>query len=514
MIKSFVKSLKQPQAQGRIDDGQPIAVLDIGSNSVRLVVYERHVRALTPIYNEKVACGLGRGIGQTGTLAQESVDRALVAMRRFARVCAITKVGTLHILATAATRDASNGALFIEAVEEIMDASVRVLSGEEEAHYAAMGTLAGMPHQNGLLGDFGGGSLEFAHLENRHVVAGETHKVGAIRLQDDSEGDVSRAYDIALKRLSKSDLLQSEKWPEFVAIGGTWRAIAKILQDETDYPLTMIQGYRVSAKEMRALCAKIVDGAKKGEFPEALSRLSSNRRELVPFGAAALLATLELGKFKGVKFSALGVREGYLFEQLPQPAQETDPLLQACEDLSVLRSRAPQHAADLIDFSNRFCEAAKIGETDTHRQLRHATCYLSDISWRGHPDYRGTQAIDSVAYGAFVGIDHKGRSHISRALAVRYAGLKRKHIEADTLFDLCDEDDAYHADIVGSLLRLAYLLSAAMPGVLSTIEWALTEDNKLQLLLPAGLEVLAAEKMLRRFKQLGDFCGFETEIVV
>ncbi|WP_299345340.1 Ppx/GppA phosphatase family protein [uncultured Maritalea sp.] len=513
MIRSFVKSLKSPTAQGRISEGQPIAVLDIGSNSVRLVIYERHIRALTPIYNEKVACGLGRGVGQTGALAEESVERALIAMRRFALVCQLTKVGDLHILATAATRDASNGAMFIAGVEEIMNTNVRILTGEEEAYFAALGTIAGMPQQQGMLGDFGGGSLELAILDGVLPGDGETHPLGAIRLQDDSERSASKAYKIARKTLASSPIMERVQHSEFVAIGGTWRALAKVHQIQTAYPLSMVQGYRVDADKMIDMCSQIIELADKGEWPEAAQRLSSNRKDLLSFGAAALNAVLEVGKFKTVKFSALGVREGYLFGQLDSAEQEVDPLLQACEELSILRSRSPSHAHELIEFTNRFVAAMNYDENQVLQQLRYAACYLSDISWRGHPDYRGVQAVDAVAYGSFVGIDHTGRAHLARCLAVRYLGLKRKHLDNDDLFEMCSQKSARHADTLGALFRVAYLLSAAMPNVLPLVEWERVGD-KLQLLLPAGYEVLAAEKMLRRLNQLAAFLELEAEVIV
>lgn len=513
MIRSFVKSLRSPTAQGRIDQGQPIAVLDIGSNSVRLVIYERHIRALTPIYNEKVACGLGRGVGQTGALAEESVERALIAMRRFALVCQLTKVGDLHILATAATRDASNGAMFIAGVEEIMGTNVRILSGEEEAYFAALGTIAGMPQQQGMLGDFGGGSLELAVLDGDTPSDGETHPLGAIRLQDDSDRSANKAYKIARKTLSASPLMKGLKHSEFVAIGGTWRALAKVHQMKFGYPLSMVQGYRVDAVQMVEMCSEIIDLAEKGDLLDAAQKLSSNRKDLLSFGAAALMAVLEVGGFKTVKFSALGVREGFLFGQLDEGEQAVDPLLQACEELSILRSRSPSHAHDLIEFSMRFITAIDYAEDEVLQQLRHAACYLSDISWRGHPDYRGVQAVDAIAYGSFVGIDHTGRAHLARCLAVRYLGLKRKHIDNDELFEMCSEEFAHHADMLGALFRLAYLLSAAMPNVLPLVSWERVED-KLRLLLPAGYEVLAAEKMMRRLNQLAGFVEMEAEVIV
>ncbi len=511
MIKSFVNALRRPAAQGRIGSDDPIAVLDIGSNSVRLVIYERHVRALTPLYNEKVACGLGRGMAQSGELNPEGVERALNGMRRFAMVCSLTKVETLYVLATAATRDADNGNEFITAVQEIMGVEVQILSGEEEAHYAALGTLAGMPNQRGLLGDFGGGSLELAGIDLDRVFGGETYKLGAIRLQDDSDNNASKAYEIACEKLAASELIKAQHLPEFVAIGGTWRALARLHQVTNDYPLSMVQGYRVEADDMLALCDYVLKQAKKGEIPDEAQVLSSNRRTLLPFGAAALKAVLEIGAFSSVKFSALGLREGYLFGQLSDEDQRADPLLLACREYALLRSRAPAHSADLSTFTTKLIETAQIKETTSLARLREASCLLSDVSWRGHPDYRGAQAVDLVTLGSFVGLDHADRAYIATVLAARYNGLKPKKLGHEEILNLCRDEDQDHAILVAATYRVAYLLSAAMPGVLNQLDWDM-DDEKLYLCIPKGMEFLAAEKMMRRFDQLADLLNRQADI--
>src|SRR5690606_37980074 len=172
-----------PTAQGRIKGARPVAVLDIGSNSVRLVVYERHARALTPLYNEKSACALGRGMARTGRLAEANMAKALDAMKRFALVARMMRVGKIYILATSAVRDATNRDAFVAAVEKVMDAPVRVLSGKEEAHYAALGVVAGIPGFTGVVGDLGGGSLEFSDIAEGRDTNGESFELGVIRLQ-------------------------------------------------------------------------------------------------------------------------------------------------------------------------------------------------------------------------------------------------------------------------------------------------------------------------------------------
>ncbi|HZY66934.1 MAG TPA: exopolyphosphatase, partial [Devosia sp.] len=254
-----------PTAQGRIKGAKPVAVLDIGSNSVRLVVYERLARSLTLLYNEKSSCSLGRGLAQTGKLAYENVDRALTAIQRFALVARLMRAGEVHILATSAVREASNSAAFVEAVEKMMEGEVHVLSGEAEAHYAALGVVAGIPTFSGVVGDLGGGSLELSPISVGRDGVGETHELGVIRMQDDAAKSPAKAREIARERLAKSPLLRGKPGGEFCAIGGTWRSLAKIHQILRDYPLHMVQHYVVKAADIAKLCDEIVDAAAAGK---------------------------------------------------------------------------------------------------------------------------------------------------------------------------------------------------------------------------------------------------------
>ena len=325
-----------PTAQGRIKGGRPIAVLDIGSNSVRLVIYERHARALTPLYNEKSACALGRGVAASGRLADDNVRRALTAIQRFALVARLMRVGKTHVLATSAVREAANSAEFVAAVERIMNADVRVLAGEEEAHFAALGVVAGMPDFAGVVGDLGGGSLELSRIDDGADSAGETHELGVIRLQDDSGASPARAATLARQRLKGSKLADGHPGGAFCAIGGTWRALAKLHQVLRQYPLHMVQHYTVKAADIGKLCDEIVAAVSSGKAYAGAEHVSSSRRDLVPYGAAVLGAVLRQGKFERVVFSALGVREGFLYGLLSPQEQAVDPLTQAAEEMSVL----------------------------------------------------------------------------------------------------------------------------------------------------------------------------------
>ncbi|MET0439542.1 MAG: Ppx/GppA phosphatase family protein [Devosia sp.] len=490
-----------PTAQGRLKGAQPVAVLDIGSNSVRLVVYERHARSLTPLYNEKSACALGRGIAQSGRLADANVEKALDAIKRFALVARMMRVGKVHVLATSAVRDAANRQEFVSAVEAIMESPVRVLSGEEEAHFAALGVVAGIPGFAGVVGDLGGGSLELSVIANGRDADGQSHELGVIRLQDDADGSPKKAAALVREKLKKSLLAGIEPGGQFAAIGGTWRSLAKLHLELRDYPLHMVQDYVVTAAEMISVCEDIIAAESLKTYPGSGS-VSNSRRELVPFGAAVLSEVLRAGAFDSVVFSALGVREGYLHGLLSEAEQSVDPLIQGAEELSVLRSRSPAHASDLVEFSAQYFAAAGTVETAEESRLRQVACLLADIGWRAHPDYRGPQSVDSVAYGSLTGVDHPGRAVLAHAISVRYDGLKSK--SANTLIPLASPEMIKRGRLIGTLFRVAYPMTAAMPGVLPRIRFRLDGDV-LVLQLPEDYAFLNGEHLRNRLSQFASF---------
>jgi exopolyphosphatase/guanosine-5'-triphosphate,3'-diphosphate pyrophosphatase len=478
---------------------------------VRLVVYERHARALTSLYNEKSAAALGRGLAATGRIAPDNMERALTAMQRFALVAKLMRVEKVHILATSAVRDAENSAGFVASIEQIMGEKVRVLSGEEEAHYAALGVVAGMPDFDGIVGDQGGGSLELSAIAAGRDNVGETHELGVIRLQDDSGGSASKAQTLARTRLKRSRVLKKNTAKVFCAIGGTWRSFAKILQVRSNYPLHMVQQYNVPAAEVLKLCDEIIAAAVAGKPIPAADSVSSSRRELVPYSAAVMGELIRIGGFESIVFSAQGVREGYLYSLLDPVQRAVDPLIQAAAEINELHSRAPAHANDLMGFSTQFMSAIGIAETDAQRRLREVACLLADIGWRGHPDYRGEQSVDMVAYGSVVGLDHPGRAFLAQVLAVRYMGLKYRG-QSQELLALAGETGGQRARLLGALMRVAYPMSAAMPGILPRTRFDI-EGGVLNLTLPNDLAFLDGEHLQGRLEQLAGVAGMKRAAV-
>ncbi|NJO54668.1 MAG: exopolyphosphatase, partial [Bacteroidales bacterium] len=336
-------------ACGRLSLGPPVAVIDIGSNSVRLVVYEAVSRSPTPMFNEKALCGLGRNVATTGRLDVDAVEKALAALKRFRALCDVLRVEQVHVLATAAARDAANGQEFIERAREICRTDIEVLSGKREAKLAALGVIAGTFRPSGVVGDLGGGSLEFADIHGHKIGPGVTLPLGGLALQDVSAKSLKKADRIVRDAFTGIDQLEALHGRTFYAVGGTWRSLAKLHMSQRGYPLHVMHGYTLSAKEALEFCRLVqrVDASTLSK----IEVVSDARRALLAYGALVLEQVLKRLRSDRLVFSMLGVREGLLFDLLDADEKRRDPLLAAAMELNLLRSRSPRHGEDLFAWS-------------------------------------------------------------------------------------------------------------------------------------------------------------------
>ena len=413
--------MRDPSAQGRFHELEPIGVIDIGSNSVRLVVYEGAVRAPFPIYNEKILCGLGRSMQSDGRLEPDSVERALAALGRFKAIVRTLSAKNVHAIATAAVRDAVDGADFISRAQAVLGVEIQVLTGEREARLAAYGVKMGFVDPDGIGGDFGGGSLELIDLDHGRLKKAATLPLGGLRLMTTAGRRLSRAQAIADEQLDTAAWLKQGRGRPFFAIGGTWRALAKLHMEETNAPLRVMHGYTVKRSEMIRFCTQVREARGNANIA-GLNYVSRSRRESLPYGALVLARVLDRFKPREVVFSIYGIREGLLYSYLSKSEQKKDPLLAFCRDFARLRSRSLRHSMELCTWTDRLFEQAGITETANDRRLRHATCLLSDIEWRAQADHRGEQALYVLAHAPSTGMDHAERLFIALAVYFRHAG--------------------------------------------------------------------------------------------
>ncbi len=492
------------------DDLSPVAVVDIGSNSVRLVVYEGAARAPVPVFNEKVLCGLGRSLATTGRLDPDGIKRAMRALRRFRALIDQLNVDHIEVIATAAAREASNGPEFIAQAERILQHRVAVLTGTREAELAALGVVSGIYAADGFAGDLGGGSLELIDVRGGRLSDAATLPLGGLWLMDASGNSLKKAREIVDAELAKVDWLDKGRGRDFYVIGGTWRALARLHMTQTNYPLSVMHNYRVAADDALKFAA-LLDHQSQSSMA-GIRDISSARRETVPYGALVLERLIKQMKPRAIVVSVLGIREGLLYSLLDEEERAKDPLLEACEEIARRKSRSVVNAWELCAWTDALFRAPGPVETPEQKRLRHAACLLSDIGWRAHPDYRGVQCLNLVAHGDFVGIDHPGRAFLALTVYYRNEGVVKDEL-SEKLIELVDKDALRRARILGAAFRAAHSLSAAMPGVLPNTPLSY-EANRLIWTVPEPYSNLEGERVDRRFKELTGLLDREGEIRV
>ncbi len=488
---------------------RPVAVVDIGSNSVRLVVYDGLRRSPTPIFNEKILCGLGRGVATKGKLADDGVPRALAALKRFRALARQMGARDVYAVATAAAREAENGDEFVARAEKALGAGIRVLTGKEEARFAALGVISGIPNADGLVGDLGGGSLELIDIKDGKLREGVTLPLGPLRLMDVSGGSIEKSKKIIDETLAKSGILARLKGRTFYAVGGTWRNLAKLHMAQSHYPLHVLHSYRLTRAQAMSLSG-LVSHLSPASLRD-VREVSKSRADTMPFGALVLERLLNQSVPSGVEISVYGVREGLLFSKLGTRKRQSDSLLSSCWDFARRYARSPEHELELCDWTDQIFGSRGLPETADQKRLRYASCLLADIGWRAHPDYRAERSLSMISQAAFVGIDHPGRVFLALTVFYRYDGEGE---DGDGLSRLLSDEDHQRAHLLSSVFRLAYILSAAMPGMLPNIGLKLPDNKTLVLSLPRKHADLAGERVSKRLSSLAAEMGRTGKVVI
>ena len=501
MDNSSVIGGLSPMAITRPAEPRRRAVVDLGSNSVRLVVFEGDARNPVPIFNEKAVLRLGRGLQATGRLNQDGMDQAVTVMNRYGAIARAMRADPFAVLATAAVRDAANGAQFLDALRlRLPGVPITVLSGEAEAEMSAAGLLCGIPGAHGLLADIGGGSLELVRLDRGQWTAARTLRLGVIRLAERAGGDAVRARAIVEAELAAEPWLAEMAGRDLYAVGGAWRALARIHIAQTNYPLTLLHHYTISREEARDL-AGLVATASRRQL-EKLPGIPRRRVDDLPFAAVALRRLLRASGVKRVVFSANGLREGWYMTQMPAEVRAADPLLAAGHDYARRFARDLALPPALL----RWTDPLFPGEAGEARRLREAACWMSDIGSRDHPEYRAEQAFLRIFRQPGIGLDHPARAFLGLTLALRYeaepeAGFLRPAVA------LLAPDAVARAIVLGVALRLAYTLSAGTAQLLAGTGLAL--GARLTLELAEGSGVFAGESVTRRLDRLALALGLD-----
>jgi exopolyphosphatase/guanosine-5'-triphosphate,3'-diphosphate pyrophosphatase len=489
--------LAEPRAEVEADPAAPVAVIDIGSNSVRLVVYEGGRRAPLTHYNEKAICALGGELARTGRLGDAAVDETLALLRRFRLLAEQMGASPVHAVATAAVRAAGNGPAFVALAERALSAPVRVLSGTEEARLAAIGVLAGMPGADGIVGDLGGGSLELVDVAGGRAGEGETAPIGTLVLGEGAARPRD-AVKIVDEALSAMRLPRRARGRALHLVGGTWRAIARVDMERRDYPLHIIDRYTLDPREALKI-ARLMRGLSPASL-RAMPSVSGARIATIAYGALVLERLIGLGEPSAIIFSAHGLREGIMHSMLPGPIAAEEPLLASVRAIAAHNARSPGHGPELARWTEPLFGLGDDPESPEQRRLREAACHLGDIAWRAHPDYRGRRSIDIVVHGNLAGIDHPGRAFLALASYFCHANRIRDPA-AQALTALVDKSEVARARVLGSAIRLSQALTGAWEGVLARCPLDLNE-REVVVRVPADLADMVGGAFNRRLARL------------
>ncbi|MDR6182399.1 Ppx/GppA phosphatase family protein [Asaia bogorensis] len=472
------------------------AIVDLGSNSVRLVVFEGVTRNPIPIFNEKATLRLGRGLEQTGRLNEEGLRLARDVMTRFNAIARAMDAHPFEVLATAAVRDASNGREFVETLHECMpDVPIRILSGEEEADYAATGVLCGLPDADGVVADIGGGSLELIRVAGGRHHEACTKPLGVIRLSDRSGGDLKRAREVVEADLDDVAWLPALKGKPLYLVGGAFRALARLQIARTHYPLNIVHLYTLGADEAREMVTWLIDTPRK--MLEKVPGFPRKRLDDVPFSATVLRRLMRIVQPSRIIFSVDGLREGWYMRKVGQEVAALDPCRALADETAHRLSRSMELPDDLVRWTAPLFQH----ETPSETALRDMACRMSDIGSFDHPEYRAAQTYLRIMRMHGVGFDHQSRAFVALTLAVRYEADP-----ADPLIEvsrrLLSPDDCDRAVQLGFALRLAYTICGGTSALLKNTSLSI-EDGILWLSHNEQSSFAAGGGVKRRLERLG-----------
>ncbi|HEX9858310.1 MAG TPA: Ppx/GppA family phosphatase [Paracoccaceae bacterium] len=470
-----------------------VGVVDVGSNSVRMVVFDGAARSPAYFYNEKVMAGLGQGLAQTGMLNPRGRQRALIALKRFSLLAEGMGIQPLTVVATAAVREAEDGPDFQAEVLRETGLKLWVIDGSEEARLSAQGVLLGWPDAKGIVCDIGGNSMEMARIGGGKVGKRASTPLGPFRLQQVEGGPKKRQEHISRIVQGLRNQLKTEG-DRIYLVGGSWRVIARLDMERRNYPLTVLHEYRMTPKSLLDTLDWIATSdlallrARTGTSPE--------RMELVPLACEVLRELVRIFKPAEIDVSSYGIREGLLYEQMPERLRARDPLIEAARASEATQARIPGFGKKLFAFLEPLFQ----GASKERLRLIKAACLLHDTTWRAHPDYRAEVCFDNATRANLGGLDHPGRVFLGLALLHRYKN-SRAGSRLEPVFRLLTEEEIQEAEVLGKAMRFGAMFSIDHPETAGSLNWQ-PKKRVLELTLTKRGQGLMGEVAGARFNAL------------
>ncbi|MET0250947.1 MAG: Ppx/GppA family phosphatase [Novosphingobium sp.] len=449
------------------------AIIDIGSNSIRLVVYPSERRVPAELINEKVAARLGRTLQDDGRMPGKAMDIALAGLARFAAIVEGVGVESLSVVATAAVRDASNGPAFLDQVRAL-GLEPTLLSGGEEAAASALGVLCAFPDADGVVADLGGGSLELVEVAEGKPGRGVTLPLGTLRLARMREKSTTRALQKMRALIEAGSPPGLGQVRPLYVVGGSWRALAQFAMHEIRWPIRSTHGFVIEPRQVAHLVSVL------SHTPAANLKhagVSGARIDSIVDAALVLAALVRHLRPSQVIVSSFGLREGLAFGAMPPEVRRREPFLADLEDQLGAAGSGSIYGAPL----HRWGRGAFPGESAADSRLRYAASWLGLAVRRAEAPVRAERALEVTLHEKWVGVGATDRARIAAAL-LAFVGEKRLPPE---LPRLCAPAQLERAAHWGCLMRLGLKLSAGVATLLDSTALRVA-DGRLELVLPRG----------------------------
>ena len=487
MLMQILDSLAycDPKAP-RIESGR-MAVIDIGSSSVRLVIYDDVQGYPFLILNQKIWAAFAENKGEGDfNLEQTKIDRVMAALEWFIWTARQTQCSHMVVFATSAVREAQNGKDFVQQAERKIGGRIHILSGEAEAHLATTGAMASIPDAKGVVIDLGGGSLELSDTSQKHFTS---LPLGVLSLKALSGDNPVKAKEILVKEIQKIDWLKDLPGNSIVAIGSGMRSIARLHMAAFDYPLEITHDYNLPPETGIEFCQKLINGEDMGV---RVQNISKAYKDVLPYRAAALCALLELENIDNVRFATFGIREGVLFSQMASCPVSRDPLKAFALELAHRQGRGASYGRKLASWcAHLFPESNK-------RYLEVAALF-AETGWREQALYRATSQFNHVLGGAYVGANHKMRMKLATTAYFCHDSELTESIRAQASHFLCDDQIA-ECKAVGSLFQLAQILDPGALGTLDQFKLVRNNEGRLTIEGPEAFMHMASEEVNKKLE--------------
>ena len=480
---------------------EKIAVVDIGSNSCRMVIYEQSGAALIPYFNEKTMAGLGRDLSETGRLSPAGSELALQTFHRFRAIATSLNIKNVRAVATAAVREASDGAEFKKRAEEILDAPIKVLSGADEGRLSAVGVSIGFINPRGLIADLGGTSMELRPVDRDAV--GESFLLGPLARSQDTALSFDKRRKVMRKILANSELVQNASGQDLFAVGGAWRNVAAVHMMLRDYPLRVAHGYKMSQDDVE----NVIEAAELAQSDkltrEQLLGVSKRRFDTLPHASLLLKTLMEQLDIDKVNISSFGLRDGVAADGL-----EVDGASGLLDAVPLFLRSTPQSrlfGRELFNFIEPISKGFKKRET-----LLRAICSMADAGARMHPDHRAQLVYEQVLRAPVPALSHSERLFAAYAAASRYTFKLKEDPSYSRLLGLAAKR---RAKVLGTAMRLGSVYSGRSGSILATAKLA-TNNGMLIMTVDKNYSDLVSETVERRLNQLAGLMQLQPHLTI